>query len=307
MGFKNYLDSTLSGFNEGGVRSGVKIAGRNLLFGAYHNLPVSYGTPIFGREWDALIILDACRPDLLAEVTDEYEFLPAEIETTYSVGSRSDTWMRRNFTSEYRGKLAQTAYVTGNPYSDSVCEEAEFAYLDEVWRYAWDDDVGSVSAEDITDRAIATGREQEFERLIVHYMQPHFPSYPDPVGDGIDINSFATEWNSVWDQLEEDEVSRNTVWSSYLENLEYVLDSVEILLRNFDGERAVISADHGNALGEWGLYGHPINKPAPVLRRVPWVSVTAEDTQERSPKLDTPSGDGRSDVKRRLEDLGYIS
>jgi hypothetical protein len=277
------------------------------LFGAYHNIPVSYGTPIFEREWDALLILDACRPDLLAEVSDEYEFLPDEIETTYSVGSRSDTWMRRNFTSEYHEELARTAYVTGNPYSDSVCDETEFAYLDEVWCYAWDDEVGSVAADDITDRAIATGREQEFDRLIVHYMQPHFPSYPDPIGDGIDIDSFGTEWNSVWDQLEGGVVSRETVWDSYLQNLEYVLDSVEVLLRNLDADKVVISADHGNAVGERELYGHPINKPAPVLRRVPWVSVTAEDTQQRSSKLDAPNSDDKSDVKRRLEDLGYVS
>lgn len=34
------------------------------------------------------------------------------------------------------------------------------------------------------------------------------------------------------------------------------LDEVEKIVRNSEGNIIIIS-DHGNALGEWGLYGHP--------------------------------------------------
>lgn len=67
-------------------------------------------------------------------------------------------------------------------------------------------------------------------------------------------------------------------------NLEYVLESVSVLLRNLDGNCAILSADHANAFGEWGLYGHPINKPAPVLRRVPWVPISVTNTHEYVPR-----------------------
>jgi len=38
-----YLENTLTAFKNGGMRHGVKSAGRDFLFGLYHNLPVSYG------------------------------------------------------------------------------------------------------------------------------------------------------------------------------------------------------------------------------------------------------------------------
>jgi len=33
------------------------------------------GTPIYEREWDVLVVLDACRLDLMEGVADEYEFI----------------------------------------------------------------------------------------------------------------------------------------------------------------------------------------------------------------------------------------
>jgi len=33
------------------------------------------GTNIYERDWDALVVLDACRVDILREVADEYEFI----------------------------------------------------------------------------------------------------------------------------------------------------------------------------------------------------------------------------------------
>lgn len=305
MEVQDYFRSAITALKSDGVGRGLKTAGRDLAFGVYHNLPVSYGTPSFEREWDALIILDACRPDLMSEVSDQYEFLPSEIPTTYSVASRSDTWMRRNFSETYRDEIARTAYVTANPYSDSVCSDGQFEFLDEVWRYAWDERVGSVAAEDVTDRGIAAGRKQSYERIIIHYMQPHFPSIPEPIGEGIDLDTFATEWDSVWNRLKNDAISQEVVWKSYRKNLEYVLDSVRVLLKNLDAEKTIISADHANAFGEWGLWGHPINKPAPVLRRVPWVPVTAVDTGTRTPNPNAVNPGKDSDVEERLEALGY--
>jgi hypothetical protein len=303
---RTYLKDTFTAFKTGGIKQGAKNAGRDLLFGLYHNLPISYGTPIFELDWDVLVILDGCRPDLIAEVVDQYEFLPSEIPTIYSVGSRSDTWMERNFSAEYHKELSRTAYVTGNPYSDSKCVERDFGLLDEVWRYAWDDELGTVPADSITDRGVAVGREGEFNQLIIHYMQPHFPSIPEPIAEGIDLETFGTNWNSVWDLIRAGSISETVVWESYQANLEYVLDSVRILLSNLDADRVVLTADHGNAFGEWGFYGHPINKPVPVLRRVPWILTKAEDRGDYQPDIDTNKNQS-TEVKDRLRSLGYVN
>lgn len=51
---------------------------------------------------------------------------------------------------------------------------------------------------------------------------------------------------------------RKRVLKAYLDDLRYVLDDVEILLENIAAEHVVLSADHGEAFGECGVYGHPI-------------------------------------------------
>jgi len=68
--------------------------------------------------------------------------------------------------------------VTGNTWTDRYLDATAFAALDEVWKYAWDDDLGTVPAAAVTDRAVALARERDPERLVVHYMQPHHPFVP---------------------------------------------------------------------------------------------------------------------------------
>jgi hypothetical protein len=67
----------------------------------------------------------------------------------------------------------------------------------------------------------------------------------------------------------------------------------------------VITADHGNLLGEYGLYAHPAKVAVKKLRRVPWCRTTATDEEMHEPTL-TPGEDASSDVvEQRLADLGY--
>ena len=53
----------------------------------------------------------------------------------------------------------------------------------EVWRDAWDYDRGTVLPRAVTDAAIRAGRNQDLDRLVVHYMQPHFPCIAGHDGD----------------------------------------------------------------------------------------------------------------------------
>lgn len=56
---------------------------------------------------------------------------------------------------------------------------------------------------------------------------------------------------------------------AYEKNLEQVLEHVEELSNILEG-KTVVTADHGDLLGENGLYGHPGNSNLKVLRKVPW-------------------------------------
>lgn len=277
---------------------------RDSAFGVYHRLPLSYSTPIYTKDWDILIILDGCRVDSLMKMTDQFQFLPEQCNSVYSVASRSDMWMKRNFDNSFQSPISQTAYITGNPYTDEWVSNDQFAYVDEVWRHSWNDHHGTVLPTAMTDAAVSLLRESTAERTIIHYMQPHFPSIPDPVAEGIDIESFGSEWNSAWDLVKNGVITPERAQRAYESNLSFVLQHVEKLLRSVDGDNVVISADHANAFGEWGLYGHPINKPAPVVRRVPWVSVEAGDKGEYVPMSDSATAVD-DNVKNKLRYLGY--
>lgn len=137
---------------------------RKPLFGLYHNLPISFEEPIYSRDWDVVVILDACRADSLQTVASEYDWLPESVPTLWSVGGTSTEWMENTFTDAYAEEIAETAYVTANPYSHDHIDESRFAFVDEVWRDGWDHDVGTVPAETVTERAVSAARTRDPDR-----------------------------------------------------------------------------------------------------------------------------------------------
>ena len=273
------------------------------------------GTPVWERDWDVLLILDACRTDLMREVAHEYEFVGSaeNVGTHWSVASKSDDWLRRTFAPEFAEETERTAYVTGNPFTAKIDRPVEPARLDEVWRYAWDDDLRTIPARPITDRAVETWRTREelgVDRMIVHYMQPHSPFVSRPeLGEYGTPDDFGEGFGVLWGRLRED-LSIDEAWAAYRDNLRYVLDDVELLLENTDADRVAITADHGNGVGEFGVYGHPSDVLIPSVRRVPWVETVARDAGEYVPGTERAVADeGESDagdeVADRLRALGY--
>lgn len=262
------------------------------------------GTNVFDHDWDLLILLDACRVDLAEEIAPEYSCLDTP-DTLTSVGSSSLEWLRRTFTAEYADEMQHTAYITGNPFSYRVLDHDDLQVFDEVWRYAWDDERGTIPARPLTDRTIKTARSQDPNRLIVHYMQPHLPSVPKPLSEGMNRETLGqgAGWESPWKRLRRGELEFETVWEAYRANLEYVLEDVQLLLENVDAERAVISADHGNAAGEYGIYGHP-RVPLSVVRTVPWYVTSGKDEHTHDPDLECNNQEG--DIEDKLAALGYL-
>jgi hypothetical protein len=263
------------------------------------------GVPIYERDWDLLIIVDACRIDLMQEVAPDYEFIDT-ISPIRSLNSATWKWMEENFVQRYDQEMSDTAYVCGNPFSEHKLEPNDFVVLEEVWRDIWEEP-GTVPPRAVTDVAIETSRECHPERLIAHYMQPHCPFISNPkLMDTNELNNFVGyhEGDDVWDRLAMGELNREEVWISYRENLKIALNEIGILLNNIDAETAIITSDHGNALGEWLIYGHPPEMPLDCLRTVPWIKTTAVDQKTREPNTNF----GASDMTRekKLTALGYL-
>ncbi|MBP1985607.1 arylsulfatase A-like enzyme [Halolamina salifodinae] len=262
----------------------------------------------------------------MRDVSDEYDFLTVE-DTITSVGSTSFEWMNNTFDVRHREEIKETSYITGNGYTEPVLEHGgetghaampfgpseyevvtpeDFGHLEELWRADFDEtsewmidgDVGSrINPEYTTDRAIKAGREQPTEQLVVHYMYPHDPF---PLAD-------RAELFRPFDSLRSGDISREEAYSEYLDHLRLVLDEVERLLDNLDAEKVVITADHGEAFGEFGFYRHVIGCPLPCIREVPWVITDAEDQKTCASVAPNPeSGTESISVEARLEDLGYL-
>lgn len=291
------MQASAQGLFEGGLRRASRLNYRK-------------GINIYERkeEWDVLIILDACRPDALASVADDYGFFEPS-DTHPSVASCSKHWMERTFTQKFANDIAETVFVCGNPYSAEYIKNDRFRAVIEPWRTHWSTNRGTILARPITDAAIAAHREYRPRRMIIHYMQPHIPSVPDPLSDGTSPDEWGGDWMTPFDKVKKGNISIERAWDSYIQNLRYVLGDVETLLNNLNADCPIISADHANAYGEFGVYGHPPNFPLKCIRQVPWFRATATDSGDYEPdegvlqQIDVEES-GQS-VQEKLRALGY--
>jgi hypothetical protein len=284
---------------------------------------IPIGTNIYERDWDTLLILDTCRIDALRQVAPEYDFISG-IESIVSVGSTSNEWMANTFTETYLQEVNKTAYVSANGYSsrvfedrlypevhmdgkhhppswpkNNICEPEDFARLDQVWRYAPQDNPGHTLPEYVMDRAISVNRSGIADREVIHFNQPHAPYIATALSEDRELHDHE---ESPFDALR-DGVSKSVIWEAYLDNLRMALDQIEILLANISAEKVVITADHGEAFGEWGMYGHLPGMLHPHVKQVPWATTSATDTEGYEPTLE-PSETGRN-TEEHLRALGY--
>lgn len=289
------------------------------------------GERIYEKEWDALILLDACRVDALRQVAPEYDFLDeAHIRSMRSAGSGSLEFMCKNFVDKYEDEVNETVYVAANGFLNRAFVEHEYApsvavpfgwpksnvvYADDfkeltnVWDTRYSEHLKNVPPSEMTDAAIAAARRNPTaDRYIFHYTQPHMPHIAEATEED---RSVTDDEMNPWEHLRKGTLEYDIAWERYLDNLRLALDNVSTLLENLDAERVVISADHGEAFGEWRVHGHPTAFPHPKVKKVPWVEVTAEDTESRNPgevpnEVNNCKTISDKTVQGQLEDLGYI-
>lgn len=266
-------------------------------------------TSVFDEDWDNLVILDACRSDLLTEnrVQD------GQYETVWSGGSNSEAFLEYNIGDR---TLDDVVYITANPwvsdYHDSV-----FRVID-AWESAWSDEHNTVLPGDLATLAREAAEEFPNKRLVVHFMQPHYPflgptaeTLPDHrtfTGGGRVTTDGA---DSIWELLRRGEVSKAAVWRAYAETLDVVLPVARSLIEDLDG-KSVLTADHGNAFGERALpipirtYGHQRGNHIRAMSEVPWI--TFDGGNRRTIESGSLHDDGvisTDVVEDRLKHLGY--
>lgn len=277
------------------------------------------GENIFESEWDCLIILDTCRPDALEAVSTEYDFIN-EISTRWSVGGDSWEWMANTFVNDHIEEIKNTAYYTSNPNAITVLEnhfesnhDQEDIHRSKVQRLKkWGqfdlasvDDFGDYEClhrtinykhnypdpRALTDRGIVADREENFDRLILHYMPPHGPYITETTSDSEE-------------KIRMTESPRERTYDAYLDNLRWGLNEVELLLDNINRENVIITADHGECFSSF-FDTHKSGQLNPTVRRVPWVQTEATDSKSYSPDTNTNKNEMKGSVEERLQALGY--
>jgi hypothetical protein len=321
MSLTDFLTESTGLYKKYGLR-GIQSASENFLRGLAVRLGSITGAfnppakSILETDWDLLIILDACRWDIMRDVATEYDWLDPSPNKSYA--SSSQDWLQKTFflspinkrkrlrttfsllrdpyqndiiadTLELRD-ISDVAYITGNPQSTMV-KSSQLSYLEETWRRDLD---YNERTRILTDQTIQYRRREDPARTIVHYMKPHEP-FVENSPDG-----------TAWQRLQWGEYDIDDLISDYKDNLRNVLEDVELLLENTDADDVVITADHGNSYGEYGFYGHRPYLPLKGMRQVPWVETSAIDRETYEPETDSGS-EAESEVTRdeMLTALGY--
>lgn len=292
----------------------------------YYNSKKTLGMNVFEEDWDTLVILDSCRVDALREVAPEYDFL-GDIGSRWSVGGQSSEWLANTFDKTHTSEIRETAYVTANPHSETVLENRleqnwdgssdphtgrlqrygswdiadadELVAYEPLWQYNGDYEY---PPRYVTDRGISVHERGDANRVILHYMPPHTPYLDRAIPDN--SPSFAGSEMRYLNHTGD----KDTVFEAYLNMLRWVLDDVELLLRNIDSEKVVLTADHGEAFGEYGVYYHHAGSLHPHIRQVPWAVTSATDTGSYTPSFAPEDVDEtrRQTVEESLQALGYI-
>ena len=226
---------------------------------------------IFSFDWDNLIILDACRHDLYEEVNGETDY-------RITKESMSKGFIRENFS---EGDYSDVVYITANPFfNEKKFKKLTGRDVDDVfhevfhtYRTDWSEEENTVLPESVVRDAKTSEKLFPEKKKIIHFMQPHHPFINfDLVDAGFDDILSTEIYDNEWDLAMRGDLEHEVVAEAYRENLELVMPHVKELGENLSG-KTMVTADHGNLMGENGLYWHPPRSKAKGLRKVPMTEI----------------------------------
>lgn len=237
-------------------------------------------------DWDVLVVLDAARYDYFSELYD------GDCEPVWSPASFTGAWLKENWSGEhdvkvYSGVPAVNSY--GVPTWEYKASE-HFREIVDVWDFGWSDELGSTPPHEVTE---AFKSQHEGERCIVWYQQPHGPWIGEPrltrflkkaspvrktrertkrgEATGRDVMRNPAH-NELMQEVRSGKYEKSFIRDCYRGNLNLVLEELRKLFEEADG-KVVVTSDHGEHLGESGLWLHPGSVVSEELRAVPWVEI----------------------------------
>jgi len=228
----------------------------------------------FFKKGGVLIILDACRYDFFKKYYLGYLGYTSILFPAYSPASNTFDWLKI-VSKRYFAYLRFTRIFSATPAINSkgieiygfkpteCCRD-----IIDVWKYYWDPDLQTVHPYSVVEAVKKYGLKK---RNIIWFVQPHMP-YIGEIKIIRPNKSFRNSESYLLYLLNRGEITVQEWIDAYVSNLKLVLKAVGKLLSLIPKKKMVIiTADHGELFGEYGIFFHPHRYTLPQLRIVPFV------------------------------------
>ncbi len=232
--------------------------------------------------------------------------------------------------------------VSTGYYSDWKATD-HFSEIVDSWKLDWNNEYETVLPEDITKRAVR--HLDDKRKTIIHYMQPHRPyikgdveieniglrrafekaAYNQTLKEKMKSEVLSALY-SLWKRLDIStqfrikrflgkeaktekfilEGGKEKILEYYRQNLREALRWIKKLLPYLDG-KVIITADHGEAFGEDGIWWHEYRENSPILLEVPWFEVDMDKHKEgKEIEIKEEVNEERDEkIMEKLKKLGY--
>lgn len=303
---------------------------------------------IMDSNWDYLIVLDACRFDYFKKSYEEY-FGNVELKKVYSCFSDTIGFLTGLFKGKYYDDVV---YISSNVFVNSKTEvkhrgkkfsgKEHFYNVIDVWDWGWNKKLGTVHPKKINEAFFNSVKKYPNKRLIIHYMQPHYPYISEGgksdytmnlkkcltykrklkneiIGKILKIAKFFISDEIMWKiegffrlpspKLKQMvlNLGKDGIRNAYENDLKLVLKYVKELTDKVPG-KYLITADHGEMLGESGRWGHGYNYKQ--CREIPWLLVKSKGSKKsdykKTLKKNRKNKNIEEKIKERLESFGYL-
>lgn len=253
-------------------------------------------------EWDWLLLLDGARADVVGDELDGFlayaEDEGHDLTTSFISADNggigfTKTWFEQMFPATYQLACFNPQPIhTFQAGEETYDERQHFALFPGMSEYDWDVDLGTAPPEAVVDvvkwyrenpvddrlRALGYADEASVgsglaDRGLIRFLQPH-----PPLRQLVELTGGrANRIRKTADALRSGALTEDELADAYRDNLHWVLsDGVLPLLDVLEGT-IVLTADHGECLGDCGQVFHSgLHDKHDHLRTVPWVVIESE-------------------------------
>lgn len=218
--------------------------------------------------------MDACRYDKFKEVNKEQGW-GYDVEPVWTAGHETGRWYMNAWNQPHYPDIT---LISDNPVPwrrDNAIYHKKFKASHPLWKLRSDNTLNGLPT---IDRVVEEAHRLRLNidgKTVIHLIPPHLPYYFD---EGMEWLLETFGGNVLGDGRLYMHVENYGRHHGFTKLVDYykrnIVCAIEEIQKYDWGTNAVISADHGELIGEGALYTHSNGgKEEPLLRTVPWIEL----------------------------------